>query len=230
MAVLSERLKRLAQMVSEGNRLADIGTDHGYLPIELVRTKRIPSAIAMDVRKGPLSKAEEHIKEAGLEEYIELRLSDGLEKLVPGEADTVVMAGMGGRLMTKILDRWEDLSSVKEWIFSPQSELDLFRNYIAKRGLLIVEEDLISEDDKFYFIMKTVPGEAYELDEMSAEFGPLLLAKRHPVLKQYLANEMHLILDLMDILGKSESEKAKQRMDVLNKKCVLISNAIDILY
>lgn len=229
MAVLSKRLNRLSQMVTEGNRLADIGTDHGYLPIELVKNKRIPFALAMDVRKGPLSKATEHIAEAGLEDYIKVRLSDGLEKLEPGEVDTVVMAGMGGRLMTKILDRWEDLSSVKEWIFSPQSEVDLFRHYIAKRGLQIVEEDLISEEDKFYFMMKTVPGESYEMDEMSAHFGPLLLARRHPVLKQYLANEMHLILDLVDILDKSESEKAKARMDVLNKKCVLISNAIDLL-
>lgn len=229
MAVLSERLSRLSQMVSEGNRLADIGTDHGYLPIELVRNKRIPSAIAMDVRKGPLSKAAEHVAEAGVEEYIQLRLSDGLEKLEPGEADTVVIAGMGGRLMMKILDRWEDLSSVKEWIFSPQSEIDIFRHYIAGRGLVVVDEDMVYEDEKYYFLMKTVPGEPYEMDDMSAEFGPLLLASRHPVLKKYLANEMNLILDLVDILEKSDSEKAKARMDVLNKKCVLISNAIDLL-
>lgn len=229
MAALSKRLGRLAQMVSEGNRLADIGTDHGYLPIELVKEKRIPSAIAMDVRKGPLSRAKEHIAEAGLQEYIQLRLSDGLEKLSPGEADTVVMAGMGGRLMTKILDRWEDLSSVKEWIFSPQSEIDFFRHYIAERGLVIVEEDLIYEDGKYYFLMKTVPGEAYEMDEMSANFGPLLLSARHPVLRQYLADEMNLILDLMNVLEKSDSNKAKTRMDVLNKKCVIISNAIDLL-
>lgn len=229
MAVLSKRLDRLAKMVSEGNRLADIGTDHAFLPIELVKDKKVPFALAMDVRKGPLSKATEHINEAGLGEYIETRLSDGLERLNPGEVDTVLIAGMGGRLMTRILERWEDLSSVKEWIFQPQSEIDLFRNYIAKRGLVIVEEDMILEDDKFYPMMKTIPGEPYETDEMSANFGPLLLASKNPVLKQYLAREMTMVLDLIEFLDKSESPKAKARSSELNRKCLLMTNAIDML-
>jgi len=229
MAALSNRLQRLADMVSEGHVVADIGTDHAFLPIELVRNKRIPSAIAMDIRKGPLSKATEHIKLAGLEDYIQTRLSDGLEKLKEGEADTVIMAGMGGRLMMKILDRWTDLSSVKEWIFQPQSEIEIFRQYIAQRGLVIVDEDMILEEDKFYPMMKTVVDKPYEIDDYSAHFGPLLLARRNPVLKQFLAREMNLILDLMNVLEKSDSSKAKSRMDVLNKKCVLISNALDMI-
>lgn len=229
MAVLSKRLSRLAEMVSEGNRIADIGTDHALLPVQLVKNKKIPSALAMDVRKGPLSKANENIAQAGLEDYIETRLSDGLEKLNPKEADTVIIAGMGGRLMSRILDRWDDLSSVKEWIFQPQSETDLFRHYIAGRGLLIVEEDMILEEDKFYPMMKTVPSEPYELDEMSAQFGPLLLSSKNQVLKQYLAREMVAILDLIEFLDRSKSKKAEERSRQLNERCLLMTNAIDLL-
>ena len=81
---LSDRLEMIASFVEPGNRLADIGTDHGYVPIYLVQTGRVPSALAMDVRKGPLLRAEEHIREAGLSGRIQTRLSDGLKKLAPG--------------------------------------------------------------------------------------------------------------------------------------------------
>ena len=99
---LSLRLTAIAEMVTEGNRLVDVGCDHGYLPVYLVQNKKIPTAIAMDVRKGPLSRAEEHIAQYGLLDYIETRLSDGLEALKSGEGDTLVIAGMGGPLMERI--------------------------------------------------------------------------------------------------------------------------------
>ena len=100
---LSLRLSAIADLVTEGNRLVDVGCDHGYLPVYLIQQKKIPSAIAMDVRKGPLSRAQEHIRQYGLEEYIQTRLSDGLEGLKAGEGDTLVIAGMGGPLMERIL-------------------------------------------------------------------------------------------------------------------------------
>ena len=99
---LSMRLRAIAGMVTKGNRLADVGCDHGYLSIWLVSEKTVPSAIAMDVRPGPLSRARENISRYGLEDYIETRLSDGLTKLEPGEGDTLVIAGMGGPLMERI--------------------------------------------------------------------------------------------------------------------------------
>ena len=101
---LSKRLEMIASFVKPGSRLADIGTDHGYIPIALTERGVILSALAMDVRKGPLERAREHIGEAGLAEQIETRLSDGLEKLKAGEADTVVIAGMGGELEIHILE------------------------------------------------------------------------------------------------------------------------------
>lgn len=100
---LSVRMSALADMVTPGSRLADVGCDHGYIPIYLCRTGRIPSAIAMDIHEGPLERARQHIEECGLSDRIQTRLSDGLEKLGGDEADTVLIAGMGGCLMCRIL-------------------------------------------------------------------------------------------------------------------------------
>ena len=101
---LSRRLQAVEQFVTEGNRLADIGTDHGYVPIDLLLKGRLPSAIAMDVNEGPLRQARAHVSFYQLEDRIQLRLSDGLAALQKGEADTVLIAGMGGALTVRILE------------------------------------------------------------------------------------------------------------------------------
>ena len=118
---LSERMRRLTCLVTEGNRLADVGTDHGYVPIALVKAGRIPSAVAMDVNRGPLARARAHIRESGLSTYIETRLSDGLAQLEPGEAETVMIAGMGGMLTIRILENGAHcLDTVQELVLQPQ--------------------------------------------------------------------------------------------------------------
>mgnify|MGYP002140913786 CR=1 FL=1 len=155
------RLRAIAGMVTKGNRLADVGCDHGYLSIWLVSEKTVPSAIAMDVRPGPLSRARENITRYGLEDYIETRLSDGLAKLEPGEGDTLVIAGMGGPLMERILkDGAKVREGFQELILQPQSDLPHFRHFLAEIGWEIVSEEMIKEDGKFYPMMKAVRNES----------------------------------------------------------------------
>ncbi len=157
---LSLRLSAIADLVTEGNRLVDVGCDHGYLPVYLIQQKKIPSAIAMDVRKGPLSRAQEHIRQYGLEEYIQTRLSDGLEGLKAGEGDTLVIAGMGGPLMERILTDGRSVrNSFSELILQPQSDIPHFRRFIQSEGWEITEEKMVEEDGKFYPMMRVVPGE-----------------------------------------------------------------------
>ena len=93
---LSKRLERLTDFVSEGNILADIGTDHAFVPIYLVSENKVPTAIAMDINEGPLEKANRNIRSKSLENKIKIRLSNGLDKLEAYEADTILIAGMGG--------------------------------------------------------------------------------------------------------------------------------------
>lgn len=140
---ISRRLNRLAELVTEGSRLADVGTDHGYVPLCLCREKKIPSAIAMDINEGPLKRAKSHIADAGLENYIETRLSDGLHELRGGEADTVLIAGMGGALMVRILtEGTRALMGVRELVLQPQSEIDEVRRWLCTHGWHIMKEDI----------------------------------------------------------------------------------------
>ena len=151
---LSERLELVLSFVEPGESAADVGTDHGHVPVELVRRAIVKKAVAMDVRKGPLSRATENIALAGLADKIETRLSDGVAKLQPGEADSVVIAGMGGELIIKILENGRHMwDSVKQWVLSPQSEIFKVRRWLFENGFVIRKEDMVLEDGKFYTVM-----------------------------------------------------------------------------
>ena len=156
---LSARMEALAKLVTPGICLCDVGCDHGFVSIALVQRGICPKVFAMDVRPGPLERAREHIREHGLEEYIETRLSDGLSALRTGEAQGMLCAGMGGRLMMRILrEGGEKLQAMEELILQPQSELREFRIFLRERGYVTVAENMVYEDGKYYPMMKAVPG------------------------------------------------------------------------
>ena len=155
---LSIRLKTVAEAVTKGNRVADVGTDHGYVPIYLVKNNLSPAGIAMDVNKGPLEKAQEHIREEKLGGKIATRLGNGLAPLEPGETDTVIIAGMGGDLICKILKaKPEFLIEGKEFILQPQSEWFKIRRLLKEYRYQIEKEWFLKEDGKYYVIIKAEP-------------------------------------------------------------------------
>ncbi|MBR5510063.1 MAG: SAM-dependent methyltransferase [Lachnospiraceae bacterium] len=211
---LSKRMALLASKVTEGNRLADVGTDHGYIPIALVQEKKIPSAIAMDVNQGPLKRAKEHIQDYGLDTYIETRLSDGLAKLDAGEADTVLIAGMGGPLTVRILrEGTHCLDSVQELILQPQSDLYMVREYLCSHGFCIVEEDIVLDEGKYYPMMKVVHATADPMSESELSYGKLHLQQSPDIWKSYLHEEKRKteqILYTLEQAGKESSERAEE--------------------
>lgn len=228
---LSLRLMAIADMVTAGNRLVDVGCDHGYLPVYLFLNKKIPSAIAMDVRKGPLSRAETHILQYGLGEYIKTRLSDGLAELKPGEGDTLVIAGMGGPLMERILtDSREVRQSFREMILQPQSDIPHFRHFIREEGWEIVQEKIILEDGKFYPMMKAVPCEQGNMQQWTAEeemFGKLLLSEKNPVLKRYLERELRIRDAILDKISEVPKENVSKRMLEVKEEKERIKTALE---
>ena len=132
---LSKRLRAVADFVTPQGRLADVGTDHAYVPICLMEEKKISGAIAMDIVDGPLQRARENIAAHHLETQIETRKSDGLEALRPGEVDTIVIAGMGGLLICRILEQGREVAAtVPEWVLEPQSDTDKVRAYLLEQG------------------------------------------------------------------------------------------------
>lgn len=156
---LSERLNAVIGLVTPGNRAADIGCDHGFTAIELVRRGVCPSVIASDLRPGPLSRAREHVEAAGLRQQIELRLGDGLRVLEPGDADTLIAAGIGGRLLIRMLKESERTAkSAEELILSPQSDLRAVRTFLRDSGYTLQRERYLREDGKDYFIFRVLPG------------------------------------------------------------------------
>lgn len=236
---LSLRLSAIADMVTTGNRLVDVGCDHGYLPVYLIQQKKIPSAIAMDVRKGPLSRAKEHIRQYGLEEYIQIRLSDGLENLKAGEGDTLVIAGMGGPLMERILTDGQSVrDSFSEMILQPQSDIPHFRRFIQSQGFQIVEEKMVEEEGKFYPMMRVVrtcpegdgnenlvsEAAPYTLEEA---FGKFLLKEHNPVLYRYLLREERIRADILKQLQAApQAEAVTARIREVKEEAQLIKAAL----
>ena len=156
--LLSERLRAVASMVTPGSRVCDVGCDHGFVSIWLVEQNVSPRVLAMDVRVGPLGAAGRHVAQRGLEPLIETRLSDGLHNYEIGEADSLICAGMGGRLMMRILgEEKAKTDSFTELILQPQSEIMQFRRWLREQGLRITDEKMVEEDGKFYPMMRAVP-------------------------------------------------------------------------
>ena len=234
---LSDRLSAVAGLIREGKRLADVGTDHGYIPIYLVQRGICESAIALDIKQGPLERAREHICQYGLEEKISVRLSDGVSRLFAGEADCMVVAGMGGALTIHILeDGKEIVSEMKEWVLQPQSEIGKVRKYLWEHDFTIVEEDMVFEDGKYYPMMRVVPREkrtspdkteSSEWYELFAQYGKFLLEHRHPVLRQYLEREKRNCENVLDKL-KNESPDSVERIQEFEKKDKLIKCALQM--
>ena len=219
MVKLSNRLLAVASFVTDGNILADVGTDHGYIPIYLLQEKRIPKAIAMDINAGPLERAKEHIAVYGLKDYIETRLSDGVAALTPGEVDTVLVAGMGGGLVMHILEEGKEVCrQAKELVLQPQSELERVRSYLWSNGYVILEENMVLEDEKFYPMMRVVYENVIDTENaknlLFCRYGKHLLEQRHSILKEYLEREEKLYAGILGNLTQTAvSEKTKERIE-----------------
>lgn len=187
---LSKRLQAVADLVNVGDTVADVGTDHGYIPIYLMQTNKCKRAIALDINKGPLLRAKEHICEYHLEECIETRLSDGVGNLKPGECDCVVIAGMGGALMIKILEEGKSIfRSLKEFVLAPQSELSKVRRYLYENEYCIVKENMVLDEGKFYTMFRVVNAKMEEYNKVEMQYGKLLLEQKNEVLKAFLMKE-----------------------------------------
>lgn len=251
---LSERLVCTCSLVSDGLILADIGTDHAYLPIECCRSGRTPSAIAADVRPGPLSRARAHVEEAHLEDRITCRLSDGFSAIAPGEVQSAVITGMGGLLICDILRRGVDtVNTLQELILGPQSEQEEVRRCVTGMGFVIDREEMVEEDRKFYVLIRfrrrnkpdVVSGSAAErrsdavtasdgegdgLTPEETAFGPYLLEHRNPVLFRFLGRRQMVLEGLLRGLSErreqeSLSPAAEKRYSEIKEELRLIATA-----
>ncbi len=224
---VSGRMQAVAELVPKGSVAADVGTDHGYIPIYLVQQQIADRVLALDLRKGPLARAKRHIEACGLTDVITTRLSDGLKEVVPGEVDTVILSGMGGPLMIRILDESRAVvDSVSYLILQPQSETDQVRRYLAETDLRIEAEDMVEEDGKYYPMMRAVPGTPEPYEEVEFYYGKKLLEEQNPVLKQYLQKEQDKRARLLVQLSASENDNTRARICELEAELTLLRAAL----
>ena len=172
---LSCRLKAIADMVPPGMCVYDVGCDHAFLSIYLVKHGGATGAVASDVNPGPLKAAAEHVADEGLEDRIRIVLSDGLHNIeTPDRPAVLIIAGMGGPLILDILrESPETVSAFEQIIISPQSRIEDVRAYVPKLGLMITDEVMVRDADKYYTIIKLIHGDSKtsERGDNSAECG-----------------------------------------------------------
>ena len=228
---LSARLKAVAGMVTKGNRVCDVGCDHGYISIYLVKNGVSPYVYAMDVNKGPLLRAKEHILDYGYADKIETILSDGLVALGDRKSDALICAGMGGKLIIKILtEGMEQVLKMRELVLQPQSEIHLVREYLRKQGFYIDKEDIIFEDGKYYPMMHVIieSEKQNEDNPVFDKFGPCLLKEKHPVLKDFLEYTKSTLDEINTrLVSEEQTDKITKRIEEIKEQQKEVSVALE---
>ena len=208
---ISKRLLCCASMVQPGSRVADIGTDHGYLGIYLLQSSAARHVIACDLRKDPLENARRNAKLFGVDGEMELRLSDGLEKIRPDEVDTVVMAGMGGDLIQKILSQcpWRKREGL-QFILQPQSAGNVLRRWLCEDGFEIQREEPVQDGHFLYTVMDIRQGEPAPLTPGTEYASPALLASGSPLVGNYLARVENALQETVRGLTNAEKQRPER--------------------
>lgn len=224
MIQLSDRLNKLASYVKKGDRVADIGTDHGYIPIYLKQMKIADYIIATDMREGPLGKMQGNLERflKGNTTGIEMRKGDGLSVLSPYEVDSVIIAGMGGMLMMEILS--EEIGKVKTYkqlILQPRNAQEKLRKWLIVNGFEVNDEVLVREGKFIWEILVASPVE-YAIVPMTEEqyydIGEHLIRKKDPLLREFVQNKIRSEENLLNQLALSEKQDASEKREEIRKK------------
>ena len=212
---LQPRLRAIADLVPPGSRLADIGTDHGYIPIDLLLDGRITAAIATDIGELPLDHARRTARRCGLAEGIDFRLGDGLGPLAPGEADVIVIAGMGG-------DSIADILAASPWaregpllLLQPMSKAEVLRAFLPENGYRVEAERLAADKGKLYPIL-TVQGGAMAPAAAAEAWGGFLL-QRDPLWGLYLEDRLLRLRRAVSGLAKARDNTAEEKRQELSR-------------
>lgn len=225
---LSARLACVASLVPAGARVADIGSDHAYLPAALVLDGKIDFAIAGEVVKGPYENAVHEIKDHQLEGQVIPRLADGLAAIEPADkVDTITIAGMGGSLIASILEKGKDkLTEIKRLVLQPNVGESQLREWLMNNHYQIMTEKIIEEDNHIYEIIVAEPSVVpFRYSKYELDFGPFLLENKGPIFKkkwqEYLQREAHVI----DQMQKAQQPPLK-KINEINQFLSQVKEAI----
>lgn len=235
---LSARLEMVLSLVRPCSCVLDIGTDHAYTVIELIRRGICREAVGSDVRKGPLRKAQDHVQQAGLCGKIRLVRSDGCEAFSSGDADTLIISGMGGELTARLLR--EDLarekpllSGISQMVLEPQSEPAAVRRTVDSAGFLIEQEKIVEERGHVYMAFSCVPSDSIpEHGQAYYEFGEKLVQEKNHLYRKYLDKKRGTLERIRDSVVSSSkaagllTSSQKRRIDELEKEVNLLTEVL----
>ena len=221
--MISKRLETVASFVSQGAVLLDVGSDHAYLPIELVEKGHIERAIAGEVVVGPHQSAVKNVENHGLSDKIQVRLANGLAAFDESDQVSVItIAGMGGRLIASILEEgFDKLAHVERLILQPNNREDDLRNWLQDHGFQIISESILEEAGKFYEILVVEAGQM-KLSARDTRFGPFLSKEVSPVFVQKWQKEAE---KLQFALGQIP-EKNQEERQILAEKIQAIKEVL----
>jgi len=209
---LTPRLRAVASLVPQCDSAADIGTDHAYLPIYLVKSGRVRRAVAADVKKGPLEAAKKNIALYHLEGSIETVLSDGLSSI--DAADTVIISGMGGELIAKILEGRKD--GMNSFVLQPQRSFQELRYFLAHEGYEIKKEAIAEEGRRMYSAFYAeYTGERYEIDRREALLGKQSLVESDPLFEKYREYRKRIVSDALSAMAGADDEARRRELTEL---------------
>jgi tRNA (adenine22-N1)-methyltransferase len=218
---ISSRLSKVVDMLPSCQVVADIGTDHGYVLIELLKRNKIRRGIASDNKQKPLEKAIRNAQAEGVADHLDFRLGSGLETLAAGEVEGVVIAGMGGILVKELLENSMDVVKALDFLLlQPAQNPDILRAYLYESDYEILDEELLKEDRRYYeyMMVRYNPSKQIRRRKISDYLiGDVLLEKGHPLLPDFIQGkitEMELILDKMDLT----SDNARSRKAMIDDK------------
>lgn len=253
---LSLRMKTVADMVSPHARVCDIGCDHAFVSIYLAVNGIADRVIASDVRTGPCDIARGNIEKWGVGNLVELRLGDGLSTVAPGEADTIIIAGMGGMLMTDILEKGSAVAAgAKQLILQPQSDLEHVRRFAASKGWRIADEVMVKDSGKYYVVMNIdcrsdaavkgsraaeaeengaddtggVSGNIATDEEIYYKYGYCLIHGKNQILLEFLRKKLETDRKIAAGLKSANTESAESRLGELRTELFCTERAIELM-
>ncbi|MCM1990809.1 tRNA (adenine(22)-N(1))-methyltransferase [Oceanirhabdus seepicola] len=220
---ISRRLDEIINMIDKCESLADIGTDHGYLAIKAIKTSKVKRAIASDINKGPLMKAQKNIEKYNINENIECRLGSGLETLNIGEVDCIVIAGMGGNLIRDILLKSSEIAkSTTQAILQPTQNPEVLRKFLVENGYRILEENLCIDNNIFYEMIKVIyDGVKRESDEISYEISDELIGLGSDTVMAYIKHKINENNKVMTYINTDSENGQRKKAYLLNKNKLL---------
>ncbi|WP_195336231.1 tRNA (adenine(22)-N(1))-methyltransferase [Paraclostridium bifermentans] len=221
---LTDRLLKIASLVDEGKKIADIGTDHGYIPVFLLNNKKIDFAILADVNKGPLENARKEVRHNKLDDKVDLRLGSGIEVLNDNEVDEIIIAGMGGILIGELLEAKKSVAqNAEKLILQPMQAQAELRKYLYNKGFEVIDEVLVKEDFRIYeIIVAKYTGRKTEVtDEIYYEVSKKLIEKKDELLAEFLNKKIsgyeNIIKKLEGKSGEIIENKRNETIKVIEK-------------